>query len=168
MSTNTKIASAHFPPQRLSFCKFVSVCSCTCVCLIIVSNKISAPLMGLILQQDPSLKDTSALHQQAEVWAHQQRRKKQLEDSQQLRPRLSSKLFRAIDLAREHAASTWLTTPPIDPHRFAFHNASFSGCCMFAIRLVARSPPCPVLVWQQLLRGPRSAIPNWWISQHPP
>ena len=167
MSTNTKIASAHLPPQRLSFCKFVSVCSCTCVYLISVSNKVRAPLMALILQQDPSLKDTSALHQQAKVWAHQQRRKKQLEDSQQLRPRLSSKLFRAIDLASEHAASTWLTTPPIDRHRFALHSAGFSGCYMFAIRLAASSPPCPVHVWQ-LPRGPCSAMPNWWISQPPP
>ena len=152
--------------------KFLQICECLfmymCLCLFSVSNKVSAPLMARILQQDPSLKDTPAVHQQAKILAHQERRKKQLDDAQQLRLRQSSKLFRASDLAREHSASTWLTTAPIDTHRFAFHNAGFSGCYMFAIRLVASSPPCPVHVWQQLPRGPCSAMSNWWLSQHPP
>ena len=67
-----------------------------------VSNQVSAPLVALILQQDPSLKDTPALQQQAKTLAHKQGRKKQLEDAQQLRPRLTTKPCRAIDLASEH------------------------------------------------------------------
>ena len=88
---------------------------------------ITAPLKKLILSKD-GVYSVSALQDQ--LAAKAQIKKERLERSKataiSLKPSLSASIKRALILAEEKGASSWLTTLPIEEHGFSLHKGAFS------------------------------------------
>ena len=90
------------------------------------SLQISNPLVSRILKQDMSYTPdelNSQLNAKSEVI--KQRRESLVSISSSLHTSLSRDLKRAVDLAAEKGASSWLSTLPIQEHGFALHKAAF-------------------------------------------
>ena len=90
------------------------------------SGSISAPLCQLIESQQPDYPWESL---DAQARAKQTIRKRRLEDSKtaavNIHSALSESLKRAMDLAQEKGASTWLTSLPLVEFGFSLHKGAF-------------------------------------------
>ena len=88
---------------------------------------VTAPLKKLFLSKDGAY-SVSALQDQ--LAAKAQIKKERLERSKataiSLKPSLSASIRRALILAEEKGASSWLTTLPIEEHSFSLHKGAFS------------------------------------------
>ena len=93
------------------------------------SAKVSAPLVALITQQHnhqlPPL--SKATQEQASIilGIRREKRKQQAVSMQQLQPQLPAPLQRAVSLAQEKGASSWLSARPVEEHGFALHKSAF-------------------------------------------
>ena len=90
------------------------------------SRQISGPLISCILRQDTSYSPevlNAQLTAKSEVG--RQRRENLNSSSSSLYNTLPQDLKRAVDLATEKGASSWLSTLPIQEHGFALHKAAF-------------------------------------------
>ena len=87
------------------------------------SMKQSSPLRDLILEQDPLYSYKAQTKAKSAV---RRQRKEMLESAAgDLRPELPTSLRRAMDLAQEKGASSWLTALPIDEFGFTLHKSAF-------------------------------------------
>ena len=92
----------------------------------VVSEKVTSPLVGLILQQDLSfgchVVDAQRLAK-SEVIAS--KRQAVEERATSVCDSLPSDLKRMISLLSEKGASSWLSALPVDEHGFALHKGAF-------------------------------------------
>ncbi len=90
-----------------------------------LSVKVSAPLTALIIQQSPDLGDTPQTLQQAKYALKRDRAKKIDAVAEDVRRQLARPFQRAVELASEKGASTWLTALPTSAHGFELSKAAF-------------------------------------------
>ena len=131
------------------------------------SGSISAPLCQLIESQQPDYPWESL---DAQARAKQTIRKKRLEDSKtaavNTHSALSESLKRAMDLAQEKGASTWLTSLPLVEFGFSLHKGAF-GCLSPEIWMAAIEHPYQLRLRDSLLGRTLSLLPQRWLSLHP-
>jgi len=95
-------------------------------CEFTFSRQISSPLVSCILRQEMSYTPevmNAQLSAKSEV--KRQRRENLNVAASSIYDSLSQDLKRAVDLATEKGASSWLSTLPIQEHGFALHKAAF-------------------------------------------
>ena len=87
---------------------------------------ISAPLTNLIsAQQDDYSYECIAAQLAAKAEVRNSRRRDVGDAASELRTRLPACLQRAVDLAQERGASSWLTALPIEEFGFTLHKSAF-------------------------------------------
>ena len=87
---------------------------------------ISAPLTNLIsAQQDDYSYECIAAQLGAKAEVRNSRRRDVGDAASELRTRLPACLQRAVDLAQERGASSWLTALPIQEFGFTLHKSAF-------------------------------------------
>ena len=92
------------------------------------SLRVAAPLIHLILAQDPRY-PFEALEEQimAKTEIRREKSEQQSEAAKLLKSTLSRSLQRAVDLAQEKGASSWLTVLPLMDMGFCLHKSAFRG-----------------------------------------
>ena len=127
------------------------------------SMKQSSPLRDLILEHDP-LYSYEVLEAQTKAKSEVRRQRKEMLESAagDLRPELPTSLRRAMDLAQEKGASSWLTALPIDEFGFTPHKSAFRDA--LALRYgwpPSRTPTtcacCPTSLWSMLFHALKAA-----------
>ena len=90
------------------------------------SQKVTAPLVALILQQS-YVHPAGFSHAQgkAKLDARKARNQQQKEDAEELLERLPANMRRALEVSKEKGVSSWLSTLPIAEHGFALHKGAF-------------------------------------------
>ena len=92
----------------------------------LASVEVSAPLKDLILNQEAEYPFQCLDAQiQAKRAAHKQNRKCAKSSATTLRATISAPLQRAMDLAQEKGASSWLTSLPLEEFGFSLHKGAF-------------------------------------------
>ena len=91
-----------------------------------VSQRVTGPLVSLLLEQDPrftigTLNEQLALKQ----GIHRENCHRSEESAASLHPLLSIELQRARELACLKGASSWLTVLPLDDHALSLHKGDF-------------------------------------------
>ena len=89
------------------------------------SKLITAPLVNLVVNQEPCLGDCLTSQQHEKTKARTQKRSKQKQDAEELKNKLPDNLQRCMELSQEKGASIWLTALPMDMHGFALHKSAF-------------------------------------------
>ena len=90
------------------------------------SEKITAPLATLILLQSPEYPPEAKAEQvRAKSTARNLRRQHEGMAAEELKERLPDKMQRAMTVASEKGASSWLLTMPIADHGFDLHKGAF-------------------------------------------
>ena len=90
------------------------------------SLKVTKPLVDLILNQMKEYSyDTLTKQITAKRDVKNKRRQLGVDAAKQIREAVSPALQRAMDLASERGASSWLTVLPLEEHRFALHKQAF-------------------------------------------
>ena len=92
------------------------------------SNFVTAPLRKLLHEQSETLPYQSLCDQIDEV--KKRTRQTQEEASTNLTNALPAPLQRAVNIAKEKGASSWLTTLPIAEHGFSLHKGMLCVCIM--------------------------------------
>ena len=90
-----------------------------------LSQRLSAPLTALIVQQSEDLGAAREQQQAVKKALRAERSSQQKSIATELKSSLPPQLQRAANLASEKGASSWLTTLPIDTHGFALHKGGF-------------------------------------------
>ena len=91
------------------------------------SLKITEPLKRLVLPQEPTYTYEAMAEQMSAISEiRKKRRKNASQMAEKLSQSLPPNLQRAIDLAKEKGASSWLTTLPIKEFGFCLHKGAFS------------------------------------------
>ena len=94
--------------------------------MYLASSMISAPLTNLIsVQQDDYSYECIAAQLAAKAEVRNSRRRDVGDAASELRTRLPACLQRAVDLAQERGASSWLTALPIQEFGFTLHKSAF-------------------------------------------
>ena len=90
------------------------------------SLEITGPLKSLITEKNPDY-PFEALEEQMDAKAnlHKLRRSQQQESASLLKPSLNNSLQRAMELAQEKGASSWLTALPVAEFGFTLHKSAF-------------------------------------------
>ena len=89
------------------------------------SQRLSAPLTALIVQQSEDLGGAQEQQQAIKLTLRAERLRDQKSTATELINRLPRRLQHVANLASEKGASSWLTTLPIDAHGFALHKGGF-------------------------------------------
>ena len=90
------------------------------------SEKITAPLVALILQQSHTYSsETKAEQLRARKDTRTLRRQQEATAAFELKDKLPSNLQKALTVSAEKGASSWLSTLPIEEHGFALHKGAF-------------------------------------------
>ena len=89
------------------------------------SQRLSAPLTTLIVQQSEDLGGAQKQQQAIKLTLRAERLRDQKSTATELINRLPRRLQHVANLASEKGASSWLTTLPIDAHGFALHKGGF-------------------------------------------
>ena len=91
------------------------------------SLQITEPLKRLVLVQEPTYTYEAMAEQMSAISEiRKKRRKNASQMAEELSQSLPPNLQRAIDLAKEKGASSWLTTLPIKEFGFCLHKGAFS------------------------------------------
>ena len=91
------------------------------------SLQITEPLKRLVLAQEPTYTYEAMAEQMSAISEiRKKRRKNASQMAEELSQSLPPNLQRAIDLAKEKGASSWLTTLPIKEFGFCLHKGAFS------------------------------------------
>ena len=130
------------------------------------SGSISAPLCQLIESQQPDYPWESL---DAQARAKQTIRKKRLEDSKtaavNIHSALSESLKRAMDLAQEKGASTWLTSLPLVEFGFLLHKGAFRDALALRYGWLPSNTPTNCACWthfsvEHSLSCPKGGFPS--------
>ncbi len=89
------------------------------------SEKVTAPLVTLITDQEPRYNVDYEKLKEIKAKIRSDKAQNQTSRLTDLRKDLSPSLKRALDLAEEKGASTWLTVLPIEEYGFALHKGAF-------------------------------------------
>ena len=89
------------------------------------SQRLSAPLSALIVQQSEDLGEAQEQQQAIKQTLRAERSREQKDTATELQNRLPQHLQHAANLASEKGASSWLTALPLDAHGFALHKGGF-------------------------------------------
>ena len=90
------------------------------------SEKITAPLITLILQQSHTYSSETKTEQlRARKGIRTLRRQQEATAASELKDKLPNNLQRALTVSAEKGASSWLSTLPIEEHGFALHKGAF-------------------------------------------
>ena len=116
-----------------------------------LSSQVAAPLVSHILEQDVYY-TPEVLNAQLEAKSviSKQRREHLISSSSSLHSSLPQGLKRAVDLATEKGASSWLTTLPINEHGFALHKVAFHDAITLRYGWLPASENVPVVNRSQL------------------
>ena len=91
------------------------------------SQRVTDPLKNLVLQQKNTYSYEAVADQISAISEiHQMRRNQASQAAEDLQPTLPPDLQRAMTLAKEKGASSWLTTLPIKEFDFCLHKGAFS------------------------------------------
>ena len=90
-----------------------------------ISEQVTAPLVSLITEQELCYSVNHLKLKEIKAEARSDKIQKQTSRLTNLKKSLSPSLQRALDLANEKGASTWLTVLPIDEYGFALHKGAF-------------------------------------------
>ncbi len=99
-------------------------------CEFDISNKVSAPLVALIVNQHrsdtgPSLSESLCSQKAITTAQRKEKHVKVLSKSNGIQEQLTPSLQYMVSLAQEHGASTWLSARPVEEHGFALHKGAF-------------------------------------------
>ena len=104
----------------------------------ISSQRVSAPLTALILQQERTYPEGVTMEQaeirsKVKAQGHQEQRK----EAERLRERLPQDMQRTMDFCSEKGASSWLGVIPMEEHGFRLHKGAFRDalCLRYAWKL---------------------------------
>ena len=112
-------------PARLGGLGIVNLTQ-LCQAMYLASLTITAPLTSLIsAQQDDYSYDCIAAQLTAKAEVRSSNRKEVNEAASELKAKLPACLQRAVDLAQESGASSWLTSLPIEEFGFTLHKSAF-------------------------------------------
>ena len=89
------------------------------------SEPIKAPLVALIVTQDPDQGMQRADPQEIKNRMKKRRRELQEQQAQNTLERLNPQLQRLVELAQEKGSSAWLTVLPVAEHGFLLHKREF-------------------------------------------
>ena len=90
------------------------------------SEKITAPLVALILQQSHAYTpEAKAKQLRTRRISRTERKQRESLAATELKDRLPGDLQRALTVSSEKGASSWLSTLPIEEHGFALHKGAF-------------------------------------------
>ena len=90
------------------------------------SCEVTAPLIRHIIEQSKDFPLEAQEEQiQAKHAACQAKRQAQISEANNIQATLPSSLQKAVEIAKETGASTWLTALPITEHGFSFHKGAF-------------------------------------------
>ena len=104
------------------------------------SQRLSAPLTALIVQQSEDLGEAQEQQQAIKSTLRAERLRDQKSTATELINRLPRRLQHVANLASEKGASSWLTTLPIDAHGFALHKGGFRDA--LCLRYNSAPPIC--------------------------
>ena len=95
-----------------------------------VSQKVSAPLIALIVSQQssdglPSLGESLGKQKEITAGIRKEKHTRLLSVERELFQHLEPPLKHAVSLAKERGASSWLTARPVEEHGFALHKSAF-------------------------------------------
>ena len=125
-------------PARLGGIGLVKICSLQ----HLASVSIAAPLKEQILAQNNEYSlDCIESQVEAKVEAQKRQRNNAKELASALKESSSNTLQRAMDLAQEKGASSWLTTLPLEEFGFTLHKGAF--CDAIALRYGWQPSRCP-------------------------
>ena len=130
------------------------------------SIKITEPLTNAILQQIPNYTSEMVQHQlKAKAEIHKLKRQQATSAATSLKQTLPTPLTRAMELAGEKGASSWLTTLPIEEFGFTLHKSAF--CDALALRYGWQLPRTPshcacgtIFTVEHALSCPKGAFPT--------
>ena len=118
------------------------------------STSISEPLKDIILAQIHEYPlDCIDAQVKAKSEVHRLNRENVKDLATALRGTLSCILQRAMDLAQEKGASSWLTSLPLEEFGFTLHNVAFRDADCIAVWLATLPHPIHLCVWFQLFSG---------------
>ena len=90
------------------------------------SHEVTTPLVRHIIEQSKDFPLEAQEEQiQAKHAACQAKRQAQISEANNIQATLPSSLQKAVEIAKETGASTWLTALPITEHGFSFHKGAF-------------------------------------------
>ena len=111
-------------------------------------TEVTAPLVELIRQRNPSYPELSQLEQRQKKFALRTRNRREttnLKKAELLKPKLSGAGQRAMEQASEKGASSWLTAIPMSKHGFNLHKQAFRDalCLRFGWTPTRLATHCP-------------------------
>ncbi len=108
----------------------------------LASQRVTEPLQQAVLQQHAQVSSNSVdLQLNAKKEVRKQRREQATETAQNLKEDLPHTLKRAMELAQEKGASSWLTALPIEEFGFTLHKRAFQDA--LALRYNWQPQNCP-------------------------
>ena len=109
------------------------------------SQRLTAPITDLIVQQDEELGDALEIQQHTKSLIRSDRKKQQKIAATNLKSLLPTNLKRVSELASERGASNWLTVLPLKDHGFNLHKGAFRDalCLRYGWSLSNLPTKCP-------------------------
>ena len=111
-----------------------------------VCRKVTAPLVNLILQRNPTYPMSSQQEQRhMKIALHTGNRRETTKEAELLNPKLSGAGQRAMEQASEKGASAWLTAIPMSKHGSNLHKQAFRDalCLRFGWTPTRLATHCP-------------------------
>ena len=105
-----------------------------------ISQKIYAPLVSLIVQQEQKVDGTPSTQKELKLSAQREKAAQLTVVAAELQEKLPQELQRAVKMATEKGASTWLTALPIADHDFNLSKAAFRYALSFSVWLDTATP----------------------------
>ena len=105
------------------------------------SRKITAPLVDLISNQDPNYSIDPSAIRSIKASAKREHHQSLTCAANAIKALLSQEQVRAMELAQERGASSWLSTLPLEEHGFALHKGGFrDAICLRYLWDLPRTP----------------------------
>ena len=117
--------------------------SCAAVAAeFMTSQKISEPIRKLIINQKLTLENSCDEMYALKRAASLTRMRRQKESAKALSPQLPPDLRRAVEVALEKGASSWLTALPLERHGFGLHKGAFRNALCLRYNFSEGGRPC--------------------------
>ena len=115
------------------------------------SSKITAPLVDLISNQDPNYSIDPSAIRSVKASAKREHHQSLTCAANAIKALLSQEQVRAMELAQERGASSWLSTLPLEEHGFALHKGGFRDASASAIFGICQGHQCTVHAARSLM-----------------
>ncbi len=118
----------------------------------LASHRVTKPLQQAVLLQHAQVSSNCVdLQLNAKKEVCKQRREQATEAAQNLKEDLPHTLKRAMELAQEKGASSWLTALPIEEFGFSLHKKALLRCPCAQIQLADTKLSSYVWLWSKIL-----------------